>query len=526
MKTLYQNGLIVDGTGSTPFVGDVLVENNRIVKIGTKIADDVDKIVNCTGLTIAPGFIDSHSHNDFYCGVENSEMYYQSFIKQGITTQITGNCGFSPFGVANDCKNKDLIGGGIFRAKHAGTFKDWIAAVKDDLYVNIVPLVGHSTTRVGISGFNSAPLTKEQIDEEIKLVDEAMENGAYGGSFGFMYEPGMYAKPDELYAFASEIAKYDGIVTVHARALSKVSMDYPLLGKPHLERALDEVIDIMEKCKCRMEFSHLLFAGEKSWPSAGPMLKKFHEYNEKGYDLGYDMYSFTYGASVITLVMPAWYLGMSEEDKKKPFNLFKLKIMVNISKIALGLDWSDFMVAYIGPGYEKYEGRYISDIAKEEGLSDFDEYIKLVDLSKGQGRLYIGKYYSDEMINTMMNDDLSIYMTDAWIEENGTQNGSAFQCFPYFLVRAKENNMKLEKVVRKMSGAIVDRYLIPERGYIKEGYFADLTIFDYDNIVVKPTVPDFTPEGIKYVVINGKEVISNGEYKSAPVGTLILKDRK
>ena len=523
MKTLYKGGLIVDGTGNKPYIGDVLIENSKILKVGDHIEESADKVVDCSGLTIAPGFIDSHSHNDFFCNADNAEKFYESFIKQGITTQITGNCGFSPFGISKESKYKDLVGGGLFHTKNPGSFKDWVNEVKNKLYVNIVPLIGHGTTRISISGYKPYPLTKEQIDEEMALVDEAMENGAFGGSFGFMYEPGMYSKPEELYAFAGEIAKYDGIVTVHARALSKISMDYPLLGKPHLERALDEVIDIMEHSKCRMEFSHLLFAGEKSWPSAEPMLKKFHEYNDKGYHLAYDHYSFTYGASVITLVMPAWYLAMSEADKKKPINLLKLKIMVNISKFALGIDWSDFLVAYIGPGYEKYEGRYISEIAKSEGLSEFDEYIKLVDLSNAQGRLYIGKYYSDEIINKMMNDDLSIFMTDAWIEEKGTQNGSAFQCFPYFLVRAKSINMPIEKVIRKMSGETVDRFSIPDRGYLKEGYCADLTIFDYDNIVVKTDVPDFTPKGIEYVVINGKEVMSKGEYKSATAGKMILK---
>ncbi len=341
-----------------------------------------------------------------------------------------------------------IVGGGLFHSTNPGSFKEFIDRANGRLYVNIIPLIGQGTTRVSISGFKPDPLTKEQIDEEMKLVDEAMENGAFGGSFGFMYEPG----------------KYDGIVTVHARALSKLSMDYPLLGKPHLERALDEVIDIMEQSKCRMEFSHLLFAGEKSWPSAGPMMKKFHEYNEKGYALAYDHYSFTYGASVITLVMPAWYLALSPEDKKKKFNLFKLKLMVDLSIFALGLNWSDLTVAYIGPEYKKYEGRTIAQIAEDEGISPFDEYIKLVDLSNAQGNMYINKYYSDELINTMMNDDLSIFMTDAWVEEHGTQNGSTFQCFPYFLVRAKKNGMPIEKVVRKMTGATADRVIIPARG--------------------------------------------------------------
>ncbi len=525
MKTLYKGGNIVDGSGGKPYVGDVLVDGDKIAKIGVNLKVKADKVVDCAGLTVAPGFIDAHSHNDFFYDYDNAEDFYKPFLKQGITTQVTGNCGFSPFGVDEITKYKDKVGGGLFHAKNPGSFKDFVRNAQGKLFVNMIPLVGHGTTRISLSGYNPTPLSKEQIDAEMKLVDEAMENGAFGGSFGFMYEPGMYSKKDELYAFATEVAKYDGIVTVHPRACSKVALGYPLISKPHIEIALDEVIDIMEKSKVRMEYSHLIFTGTSSWPSVEPMLKKFHDYNKKGYKIAYDNYAFTYGASVITIVMPPWYMALSAEDRKKLFNMFKLKVMTFLTKKLLGLDFCDFTVAYIGKGYEKYEGKLVSEIAKEEGASDFDTYIKLVDLSKGQGRLYLDKYYNDEIINRLMKDDLSVFMTDAWVEESGTQNGAAYQCFPYFLVRGKENNIPLESVVRKMTGATADRFIVPDRGYIKEGYFADLTIFDYDNIIVKPKQPDFTPEGIKYVVVNGETVLDNGKYSTVKAGKVILKSK-
>ena len=183
----------------------VLIENDKI----TKIAKDIDaadaEVIDCTGLTVAPGFIDAHSHNDFFYDYDDAERFYEPFIRQGITTQITGNCGFSPFGVDKNTKYKDKVGGGLFHAKNPGSFKDFVKNAEGKLYVNIVPLIGHGTTRISISGFDAKPLTKEQIDEEMKLVDEAMENGAFGGSFGFMYEPGMYSKTDELVAFAKEL---------------------------------------------------------------------------------------------------------------------------------------------------------------------------------------------------------------------------------------------------------------------------------------------------------------------------------
>lgn len=524
MKILFKNGTIIDGSGSKPFGGDLLTDGDKIAKIGVNLTYKADKVVDCSGLMIAPGFIDAHSHNDFFYDYDNAEDFYSPFLKQGITTQITGNCGFSPFGVSANTAYKDKVGGGLFHAKNPGSFKEFVANAKDKLYVNIVPLVGQGTTRISISGYNPEPLTAEQIAEEMTLVDEAMTNGAFGGSFGFMYEPGMYAKKDELYAFAKVIAKHDGIVTVHPRACSKVALGYPLISKPHIEIALDEVIDIMEKTRVKMEYSHLIFTGKSSWPSVEPMLKKFHDYNANGYKIAYDNYAFTYGASVITVVMPPWYMALPKEDRKKPFNILKLKVMTWITKKLLGIDFCDFTVAYIGKGYEQYEGRTVSDIAKEEGLSDFDMYLKLVDLSNGQGRLYLDKYYNDQIINRLMTDELSVFMTDAWVEESGTQNGAAYQCFPYFLVRGKTTNIPVENVVRKMTGATADRFEIPNRGYLREGYFADITVFDYNGIKIKPEQPDYTPEGIKCVAINGNLVIERGKYSADnTVGRVILK---
>lgn len=524
MITLYKNGTIVDGSGTKGYIGDVLVEDDRIIKVGKDLKGDFDKVVDCTDLVVAPGFIDAHSHNDFFYDREDGEAFFRPFIEQGITTQVTGNCGFSPFGVADDSKYKDLVGGGLFHAVKPGSFAEFKVRAKGKLYVNMIPLVGHGTTRISISGYKPEPLDDKQIEEEMKLVEEAMEGGAFGGSYGFMYQPGMYSKPDELYAFASEIAKYDGIVTVHPRACSKVALGYPLLtSKPHIELGLDEVIDIMEKSKVRMEYSHLIFVGKTSWPSCEPMLKKFREYNEKGFKIAYDNYSFTYGASVITIATPAWYLALSPEEKKKPFNMFKLRLMTWITKKALGLDFCDFNIAYISDEHKEYEGKTVQQCADEEGLSGFDMYIKLVDLSNGQGRLYIEKYYNEEIIKRLMQDDLSICMTDAWVEEAGTQNGAAYQCFPYFLVRAKEYGIPVENIVRKMTGETVDRFQVKERGYLKEGYKADLTIFDYANVKVDITKPDYKPEGIKYVVVNGKTVVDDGKYVKATAGEIILK---
>ena len=525
MKILFKGGYVIDGSGAPGFKGDVLVDGERIAAVGANLDVQADKTVDCTGLTVAPGFIDAHSHNDFFYDYDDAEKYYEPFVRQGITTQVTGNCGFSPFGVAADSRFKDKVGGGLFRAKKPGSFREFVSAAEGRLFVNVVPLVGHGTTRISISGYDPTPLTKEQIAQEMRLVDEAMENGAFGGSFGFMYEPGIYAKHDELVEFAKRIAKYDGILTVHPRACSKVALGYPLLSKPHIELALDEVVGIMKESGVRTEYSHLIFVGETSWKSLDPMLEKFHRLNREGCSIAYDNYSFTYGASVITVVLPPWYMALPKEDRKKPFNMFKLKLMTNITKIALGIDFCDFTVAYISadPAHKKYEGKTVSECAREEGLSDFDMYIKLVDLSNGQGRLYLGKYYNDEIINRLMTDDLSVFMTDAWVEAAGTQNGAAYQGFPYFLKRAKEGNIPLESVIHKMTGKTADRFCIKERGTLKAGNYADVTVFDYDGIKVDPSVPDFTPVGIKHVYVNGEAAVEDGVYRTQRAGKVVLK---
>ena len=515
MRTLFKNGFIVDGTGAKGFKGDVLTEGDRIIAVGAAADAAADVTVDCTGLTVAPGFIDAHSHNDFFYDYEDAEKYYAPFLRQGITTQVTGNCGFSPFGVAADSKFKDKVGGGLFHAVKPGSFGEFVERAQGRLFVNMIPLVGHGTTRISISGYDPTPLTAEQIAEEMKLVDEAMEGGAFGGSFGFMYEPGIYSKHDELVA----------LLTVHPRACSKVALGYPLLSKPHIELALDEVVDIMKESGVRTEYSHLIFVGKTSWKSLDPMLAKFHRLNDDGCSIAYDNYSFTYGASVITVVLPPWYMALPEADRKKPFNMFKLKLMTNVTKLALGLDFSDFIVAYItnDPAHKKYEGKTVSECAREEGLSDFDMYIKLVDLSRGQGRLYLGKYYNDEIIDRLMKDSLSVFMTDAWVEAAGTQNGAAYQGFPYFLARARANDIPVESVIHKMTGKTAERFSVKERGTLAVGNYADITVFDYDGIKVDPTVPDFTPQGIKHVYVNGVAAVKDGKYLTQRAGSLILK---
>ena len=524
MKTLLKHGMICDGTGSAPYVGDVLFEGDTILEVGKQLTAKADRVLELQGLQVCPGLIDAHSHNDFFYDRADAEKYYKPFIEQGITTQITGNCSFSPFGVDPDTPYRDKIGGGLFDTLAPCSFAEFKKRAEGKLFVNLVPLIGQGSVRAGIAGYDPTPFTPEQIEQELEHVREAMEGGAFGGSLGFMYEPDRYAKTDEILAFAKEIAKYDGIVTVHPRACSIVSADYPLLTKKsHLELGLDEAVEIMEQSGCRLEYSHLIFTGQRSWKLLDKMLATFYRERAKGYPIAYDNYAFHYGASVITVVFPEWYAQLSKEEAAKPLNRFKLQLTILVYRKVLGIDWDDMVVAYISDEHPEYEGKTIPQAAAEEGLSNLDMYLKLVELSNRAGSIYLGKYYNDEIVRRLMEDELSVFMTDAWVEEKGLQNIAAFQTFPQFFLLAKRYGIPTEKIVRKMTGATADRYGIPQRGYLKAGCKADVTVLDIDAMRVDESKPDFRPTGVVHVFVNGQAVMEAGEYIGGRAGKVILK---
>ena len=527
MKTLFKNGKIADGSGAPPFSGSVLIEDDRILAVGLLSEEEeasADQVVDLAGLLICPGLIDAHSHNDFFYDRENAEDFYRPFIEQGITTQITGNCSFSVFGSRPETPYRDKLGGGLFQVLRPGSFSEFKERARGKLYVNFVPLIGQGTIRAGIAGYDPAPFSPSQIEQELIYVREAMEGGAFGGSFGFMYEPDRYAKEDEILAFAKEIAKYDGIITIHPRACSIVSADYPLLTrKSHLEMGLDEAVDIMKKSGCRLEYSHLIFTGARSWKLLDKMLSTFRRARKAGYPIAYDNYAFHYGASVITVVFPEWYAALPKEECSKPLNRFKLSLTILMYRKVLGIDWEDLVIAYISDEHPEYEGMTILEAAQKEGLKPLDMYLKLVELSGRKGSIYLGKYYNDEIVRTLMEDDLSVFMTDAWVEEKGLQNIAAYQTFPQFFILAKRYGIPVEKIVRKMTGETADRYKIPERGYLRPGCKADLTVIDPDGLRVDEKKPDARPGGIVHVYVNGHAVLTDGIYRGGTAGEVILK---
>ena len=512
-KTLIKNAKIYDGSGESPFIGDVLIEGERIVRLAASIpAESEFQVVDLNGLSLAPGFIDAHSHNDWFALRTESMQYFAPFIKQGITTFVSGNCGLAATGFADNTAHKERIGGGLFSFKDCaepkGQVKDFLEAVDGSIPGNIAVLAGHCTARASVSGSVNRKLTEKEEKEMLDILEQALQQGAAGISLGLMYDPGLYADKEELKKVAQLCEKYDRPLTVHPRANSAVSMSYPeLLGRSHLLRAVDELEEVVSGTKTKLHYSHAIFVGRRSFKDKDAFLEIVDRLRKQGIDIMFDIYNETLGVSVITVILPAWYQAMTPEERNRPLVRAKLSLLVYASSLLLGFGFKDIEIAYIGEGYEKYEGKSVHQIAKEEGISDLAAYLMLCEKSNFQGRVNMGPYTTPEIISQFEKDPRCLYMTDAWVEDHGVQNPAIYDCFPKFLRDALlGTGDSIEKTVQRMTGATADRFNLRERGYIRPGYYADLTVFCEEEL--KNAIPDQKKSfGIRRVWINGKAVL-------------------
>ena len=516
MRQLLKNAKIYDGTGAEPFTGDILIEQDRIAKIAPSIDLPADSVMDLRGLSVSSGFIDGHSHNDWFAIRKDPLPFFRPFLYQGITTFVTGNCGISEIGFEGNCPYVDKLGGGLFGFENTtgqyGTAEAYFHATDRNMPCNMAVLVGHCSARAAVGGNENRKLTPEEEARMLAILEKALQQGAAGISLGLMYEPGLYADVEELKKVAALCVKYDKPLTVHPRAESKVSMAYPqLLGRSHLLRAFDELVEISRGTNLKLQYSHAIFVGRHSFGAKEELLRMMDQLRAEGVDVMFDIYNECLGVSVITVILPAWYQGMSPEERKKPLNRLKLAVLVKASAMLLGFDFPDIQVAYIGPGYERYEGNSVHDIAKEEGLSDLKAYLMLCEKSGFKGRVNMGPYSTPQVISEFERNEHCLYMTDAWVEEHGVQNPAIYDCFPKFLRDSLlGTGDTMPNTIRRMTGATADRFMLKDRGYLKEGYFADLTVFNEEEI--RKAVPDQQRSfGIEKVFINGNLILSHGE---------------
>ncbi len=526
MKTILRTAKIYDGTGSAPFTGDVLIEDDKIAEVAGHIdIPDADKVIDLDGMSLSSGFIDAHSHNDWFAIKKEPVRYFEPFVRQGITSFVAGNCGLSAVGFERGTEYVDKVGGGLFgyRGDTTGiypTVGSFFEAIDRNTPCNMAVLVGHCTARAGITGYSNRHLTKQENERMLASMEQGLEEGACGLSLGLMYEPGIYASTEELKEVARLCEKYDRPMTVHPRACSAVSMAYPqLLGRPHLLRALDELVEITEGTRMKLQYSHAIFVGRKSFRCKGELLEIIHRMRSAGVDAGFDIYSELLGVSVITVVMPTWYQALSSEQKRRPWNKLRFAVLAKATTILLGFDWNDITIAYVSKGNERYEGKTVAQIAREAGRSMIDTYLDLCEMSDFKGRVNMGPYSTPEIVSELSKDESCLYMTDAWVEEHGVQNPAIYDCFPKFLkFSLAGTGDTMPATIRKMTGAVADRFSIKERGYVRAGCYADLTVFNEKELL--EGTPDRNRSfGIEKVFINGLAVLDNGVLDAATLRT-------
>lgn len=516
MNILLKNGYIYDGTASAPYIGDILIKNDRIVEVGNQIVDgsanSIDNIIDLEGLSVSPGFIDGHSHNDWYAIKKKPIPYFAPFIRQGITTFVTGNCGLSTTGYEKSSSYMEKLGGGLFGYRDTtgkyGTIDEFFQAIDGNNPCNIAALIGHCSARAGVMGLNDRPMTQEEESRMLTILEKGLQQGACGISLGLMYEPGIYADSQELKKVAELCEKYDRPMTVHPRANSAVSMAYKeLFGRSHLLRAVDELVEIAKGTKLKLHYSHAIFVGRRTFGDKDEFVGIMHKLRQQGVDAMFDIYHEIMGVSTITVILPPWFQSMSLSERKKPLNKLKLLGLTTATSKLLGFGFNDIEVAYIGEGYKQYEGKTVHQIAKELDKSSLATYLYLCDVSNFKGRINLSPYSTPEIIAQLSKEDQCLYMTDAWVEEGGVQNPAIYDCYPKFLKYALlGSGDTMPRTIRKMTGGIADRFGLPERGYLKAGYYADITVFDEKKL--RDGIPDQSKAfGIEKVFINGKLIL-------------------
>jgi N-acyl-D-amino-acid deacylase len=519
-RILLKKGLIVDGTGKKARQGNLLIREDRIERLSEREINIKCRTIDCAGKVIAPGFIDMHSHNDWFMPSRGKEELKTPFTMQGITTFVGGNCGFSSAGFKKDSAHMDKIED-LFRGAHDGIYwtsmKEYFGHLgKTGMTHNLVNLAGHGTTRTSMRGYDPSPLKDGELKELLFLLEEAMDQGACGVSLGLGYEPGIYATMEELEAVARLVKKKDKILTIHAKALSALSGAYMLkpFGKPHNLIAIEELITIARRTGVRLQISHLIFVGTKTWNTYPRALELIDKALSRGLDVNFDTYAYHCGSSIINVLLPSWFLARMPRVFKSRAALARLSIEFNLMQRLLGFGFGDIQIAHANhPDLNRFNGMFLSDIARERGMFQTENYLDFVQKSNGTARILMYRYSNPEIVRELMKSRASHFMTDAWVDVSGVMNPGAFGCFPKFLQTSRETGaISLEETVYKMTGANSERFNIRDRGVLREGLAADITVFDWDKVRDNATASETaaSPDGVEEVFINGMHVVEKG----------------
>ncbi|MDH3365758.1 MAG: D-aminoacylase [Thermoplasmata archaeon] len=529
---LLTGGALIDGSGSRAIRMDVAINGGRIAGISSPGTASASTVVDATGGVVCPGFIDIHTHSDLsLLGCPQSE----SKIRQGVTTEVVGNCGGSA---------APLLGAAIADVKNMassyGVDVDWVSF---DEYlqrlsdvgtsVNVASLVGADTIRMGVLGLDDVEPDAEELERMKTMVSEAMAQGAYGLSSGLIYAPGCYASTEELIALAEAIAPFAGIYASHIRGEGST-----------LLKAVDEAIRIGREAAVRVQISHHKAIGPRNWGLVSESLKAIEDARRSGIDVAFDVYPYTASCTSLHAILPPWVQdggrkaileNISKEDVRQRIKDEFKDLLNTLWENTVAEDgWDNIAVS----GFKKAENKRLehmrmNQIAELRGIEPADAAMDLL-IEEGFDLMGVFHEISDDDVSRVISHPLASVASDGEVSASvGPCSGTAvhpraFGTFPRAIreYSLRKGLIPLEEMIRKMTSAPAERMGFADRGRLAEGMMADIVVFDRERIRDMATFenPNQYAEGITHVFVNGVLTICDGEHTGELAGIVLKKN--
>lgn len=482
---LITNARIVDGTGNPWFWGSVAVRDGKIVGVG-RVSGTAAQTIDAKGQIVAPGFIDVHGHTEDIFNNPTAE----NFVRMGVTSIITGNCG----GSAGD------IG------QFLGQFGE------KPLAVNLGALIGHNTVRRQIVGLDNRAPTAEEQERMNALVEKAMKDGAVGLSTGLIYVPGTFAKTEEVVELAKAASKYGGTYASHIRNEGN-----------DVVAAIKEAINIGEQANMPVEISHFKISSKALWGQSATTIGLVEDARRRGLQVTVDQYAYPASSTSLDARFPNWAIaGGREEGKKRLADpATKAKIVTEMKEWLKKAKFKDFDFAYVASyrANPAFNGKNIAQITQEvRGKKKLDDQLEQIfEMYNNGGAQMVYQQMSEPDVQAFMKQPFTMIASDSGVRNFGSGvphprgYGNNARVLGRYVRELKI--ITLEDAVRKMTSLPAQTFNLRDRGQIREGFAADIVIFDEKTVTDKATYenPHQYAEGFSHIVVNGKVVFDGGK---------------
>lgn len=543
LDIVIKNGNILDGTGNPWFSADVGISGEKIVSIGRIEPEKARKVINAQGLIVCPGFIDVHAHSDLILTLNADDQcrYMEGRIRQGITTEIGGNCGKSAGPINSE--NTRFVKGTFWQSPEGlkwdwSTLGEYLKVLENQgVALNVGTLAGHGTIRIAVMGMSAAIPTDDQLARMKKLVQEALEEGAFGLSCGLIYPPGMYTTTYELMELARVVASNGRLFTSHIRGSSETLLP-----------AVKEIIKIGEETGVSVQHSHHEAVGKDHWWKIEETLKLEEYARERGVSITYDVFPYVAANTNMTSIFPPWSLegGIQGLLERLRVPEIRRRIESDIEECIPGwppwipgcwahniveaVGWDNIHVYHVGSKeHSRFVGKTIEEVSALVGKKPFDAIADLMLEAHGIASCYVfgvsGDLSTDEPNRALVKHPLGAISTDALDFGKGKPHPAAYGTYPRVIgSHARDERIfTVQEAVRKMTSWPAQIMGIRDRGLIREGMFADIVLFDLARIKDNATYsePRQFPDGVEFVLINGKIIIERGEYHRSLPGKVL-----